>query len=79
MQCRVNFLKQRVAEQRFLHESGPSGRGAFPNGSAWMRGNEDRRRHNLAAPQLRQEIQSVHSRQLVVDDQATGLGGRTIF
>ena len=76
VQCYVNFVKQRIAKKRLLDESDAGRRGAFPNRRAWMRRNENRRSRDLATPQLCHQVQSVHSRQLVVDNKATGLGGQ---
>ena len=78
VQCCVNFVKQRIAKKRLLDESDAGRRGAFPDRGAGMCRNENRRSRNLTTPQLCHQVQSVHSRQLVVDNKATGLGGQII-
>src|SRR4029077_7632693 len=75
----ADLVKQRVAEQRLLDQRGPGPRGGRADRCARLRRDQDRGRGNVTAPQLGQEIEPVHARQLVVEYETARIRERPVL
>jgi hypothetical protein len=70
----ADTLEQHVVQQRLFDQGDASPRGAVAHGRTRMGGDQDGRQIDLAPSQLNYQVQAVHIRQLIVDDEVSVFG-----